>query len=1131
MSIKIYPAFSDDLNHSLSVQERRPSTIYPAGLVQAYQQEENTLSLCDRQFLPLHDHFSRRKRWFYFSVVKISRVFHRCCKQLLINHLLHASRKNNLVLAHTLIKQMSQRECDLCIRPLLYAILRNKLTIAFALIMKMTPSALAIPDRLGNTPLINALLKKQDSLIGPLIDRMPPQSFAIKNSNGLTALHHTIILNREDIVLKIVSRADPSAFFIENDQSETPIQMVSSNPQHKNIIRAMLLRLDESHIEAHGSQILPMLISRNADDQTILILLEKINSQSFHLQYHFSIYLALGHNDTIASAVIRKIDPSKLTELAYGPKSLLLRAVKSQLTETAKLILSLTDTASLPLFGPRALLTLQAALENNIDDIAIQLARLMAPENFISTQPSFKHTPPFAIAILQNKSLLAFEILAKTPFIEIKAFIHSVNVLSLAQVVDALSVLQQRQALNKEELLRIFKETFITNITPITTNGEKANHTYNAILEKLGFLGIFFYGLALKSIQPQHFTDTIHYFEDPILALTYSAFLSPEILFDFKLHLIKMLPPEDFVLFLNILFQYPQIMTPLYPFLFQLSLIEIHDGGNAYSSWPKLTREAIKTIACLPPIDEDTDFERELTASIPPTISWGIPYQEYTDLLNEGWSVVKTLGRTLLFKNGNQYLALKIQRQEEDLSKLFEEFGKTKFFYENGRRLGLQSQWPKPLGVLKTCNIPLEVMDSLSVPTQPYDDDVYCTYCYQFSNDSYFVYLHDERLTDSQFTAARRTMLHDLFALARRGLLYTALADIFHSKELTHIRPEAGRYIVMTEILRYILSRAGSGRLTNLWGAIEYINARLSGLADLADTELLKKLLEIKHEKYGQTRLKHPIAQRHFSEGLHLGKERFPIALLLNFLAEYLLIDQIILGKRHRHELDWRNETKCLQLAHELQESFTWAFAAYTQHPEYAAERFAKHCGVDWTMLARQMSFWMRNDDKGYRDAITEGNIPPGIFRPEVTVTIQATPTFRGWHPQLGFAIDDKNPDLGNVNGQNPIKEGEAAQYLAALFMQTIRHADQLAAHHIRLSWQAYNISHDIALAKQECERAITFNPNAIVLYDRLIQLYSEDSTTPTILSEKVYKQRAILKIQRFMRKWHKKQDFVIETI
>ncbi len=76
---------------------------------------------------------------------------------------------------------------------------------------------------------------------------------------------------------------------------------------------------------------------------------------------------------------------------------------------------------------------------------------------------------------------------------------------------------------------------------------------------------------------------------------------------------------------------------------------------------------------------------------------------------------------------------------------------------------------------------------------------------------------------------------------------------------------------------------------------------------------------------------------------------------------------------------------------------------------------------IDVQRLARQMKFWMTCD---YIPHVMANKIPENIYEDGAEIIVELRNIRRGtFSPHIGFSIDRKNPDLGPVNGQEPIKE------------------------------------------------------------------------------------------------------------
>ena len=112
----------------------------------------------------------------------------------------------------------------------------------------------------------------------------------------------------------------------------------------------------------------------------------------------------------------------------------------------------------------------------------------------------------------------------------------------------------------------------------------------------------------------------------------------------------------------------------------------------------------------------------------------------------------------------------------------------------------------------------------------------------------YFSYLH-EADDDAAFEAASQKNLHDLFVLARYGLIHPDIIELFHDYMHNDHRWDVGKYLCLIDVVKPIsMDRAsGSGMLQGWEGMIRYPNLRLSGPADFAEMVSLDELISLKH--------------------------------------------------------------------------------------------------------------------------------------------------------------------------------------------------------------------------------------------------------------------------------------------
>jgi len=115
--------------------------------------------------------------------------------------------------------------------------------------------------------------------------------------------------------------------------------------------------------------------------------------------------------------------------------------------------------------------------------------------------------------------------------------------------------------------------------------------------------------------------------------------------------------------------------------------------------------------------------------------------------------------------------------------------------------------------------------------------------------------------------------------------------------------------------------------------------------------------------------------------------------------------------------------------------------------------------------------------------------MPEEIYGEDVEVNINMTSKLRGWHPDIGMAIDGENPDLGTVNGTYPITEGMRARYLIPLLMLIIDESKVLSQEYIAKGDTAF-IDDDKRRACVFYEKAWRLNPHNSEIFAKLTQTH-----------------------------------------
>jgi len=286
-----------------------------------------------------------------------------------------------------------------------------------------------------------------------------------------------------------------------------------------------------------------------------------------------------------------------------------------------------------------------------------------------------------------------------------------------------------------------------------------------------------FYSLLKKIVVDQEKLDALNKeLGDPFLTFIYLVLLVSKD----DSAILKSIPADTYDLLLRKLFYSPHLFKEINAIFFKLETLSIRDEGDGEISCPQLTRIILKKLeSCL--MTEESKTASLLREFI----------QSQANALGEPLIISKTfrgnfvfekiLGRTLIFKEGDRRLAIKLQKKDESIDALWQEHHMLTFFREGPFKDHLQSIWPNPLGVHKVCEISEEI--SSRIPLALHEADLHA-YLYEFQGDDYFHYLHEKGISEELFQKARFAALHDLFFLAKHHVIFAALADLFHSQEV-----------------------------------------------------------------------------------------------------------------------------------------------------------------------------------------------------------------------------------------------------------------------------------------------------------------------------------------------------------
>ncbi len=282
-------------------------------------------------------------------------------------------------------------------------------------------------------------------------------------------------------------------------------------------------------------------------------------------------------------------------------------------------------------------------------------------------------------------------------------------------------------------------------------------------------------------------------------------------------------------------------------------------------------------------------------------------------------------------------------------------------------------------------------------------------------------YEYLQTLPAEKYRDARITMLHDAVRLIRLGI-YPDLAALFHNHR------QSRRYILLVDLMVCIMREqtganmfnpaGGAGRLETPFDKIEYPNARLTGMTDWRDAALY----------YGYEDVADRLTDMKGLGGRDKGIVKYFYQ--MNALSGVFLIDTLILATRaiKEDELQWQSPTLNQKFGRELAEGFAFLSAFYSGQPHEQSMQFALHCGIDWTLAAKQIAFWLDTGSHGYPSWVVQGKVPPDLYDKSIHVQVNVTQG-KNFDKEHGFRTNGKQ-DIGSYNGPLALDELEKAAHL-----------------------------------------------------------------------------------------------------
>ena len=417
--------------------------------------------------------------------------------------------------------------------------------------------------------------------------------------------------------------------------------------------------------------------------------------------------------------------------------------------------------------------------------------------------------------------------------------------------------------------------------------------------------------------------------------------------------------------------------------------------------------------------------------------------------LLKGAVLYRTMGRTLVYKKGKKYIALKFLKNTkvtmpnggiQDITEYPAKLAYENEFFDYLNELKkngvpLKGNYPKGMRLedkrvvrVKSAGLSKEIKRELrkfktktnrsdTKNTVDNTDGFYTVMAYTSTKADYFTYLHE--VDDEKVAKKASSMnMHDLFTLLRYGIIHPDIIELFHNL-VQFGRADRGKYLLLVDIIRPMGTRNGSGRLHAWERTVDYPNMRLSGPADFAEMVHIDELVGLDHP--------HSLYMANSLE--RFPKEDIKKFILAHFMSSYMLAWILTEGRR-RKVMDIK-QFKSDDLGGLDTMVKSVLAAAYKAYAGTSGTDLSSL--IDWKKAARQMKVFMT---ELYVKMLREENVPESLFdKGTIFDYAHNLEGSRGWDEKHGWRVDGKNDDIGPVNGALPLQEMVKACYLYSMTM------------------------------------------------------------------------------------------------
>lgn len=476
--------------------------------------------------------------------------------------------------------------------------------------------------------------------------------------------------------------------------------------------------------------------------------------------------------------------------------------------------------------------------------------------------------------------------------------------------------------------------------------------------------------------------------------------------------LFRILSHDDLIYFNRYIFEHPEIMRMMVQDYMKVKKIYIQSGGGTLSTHAKFIEPLLKNMGKLLHVPRFTMDMPEWQQKIMKAFDEHVPPVPKETLDIPADAKVRLHGRTVVVDKGKECEGFKFLQKGEDYEYFAQEQSVSKALNEAAGYF--KSRFIKPIGVYAIKKLP-QALDK-------YKDkltDGGPAYVFHYTAESgKFKYLQD--LPAEQFAASREVCLHDATKLEKMGI-YPDLG-LYHNKQMGRL------YVLLVDLLAR-LSRdhsefsefspaGGAGRVEEPFAKMRYPNMTETGLTDHRDARRLNGWGE-----HGfMARDMHNL-DKDKSGGVYFHQ--------MEALSKGLLTDILVLAEQYMNDgaLRWRDKPLMQKLGLDLAKGFAHKISTYSDQPYDKSLRSVLGNGIDWTLAATQIAFWVdTNPDDGYPAWLARGKVPEEIYEKGTEVIVDASKA-KNFDPVNGTTTNG-NLDIGLYNGPLALSEFEKALHL-----------------------------------------------------------------------------------------------------